>query len=145
MLDKVCPVCSNVLLQKPLNMGGEQFCVSCTELAPSGDAASRDRPAQKSTTQIETGRVPVSKAKVKATVTPKMKTEVKPERELEGQPEVTGLTGSDWSNVYESVLKKAAWAGKELNKTDSVSASKELLQLIRECTETAALVKTQTE
>ena len=80
MLDKICDVCSNVLLQKPMNLGGEQFCVSCTDLAPRGDA-SRDLPTQTSTTQIETGTKPVSKAKVKVVqatvnaVKPKIKSE----------------------------------------------------------------------
>ena len=149
MLDKICDVCSNVLLQKPMNLGGEQFCVSCTDLAPQEDA-SRDLPTQTSTTQIETGTKPVSKAKVKVVqatvnaVKPKIKSETeitqsKPE-ENSNQSESTG-----WSSVYDSVLKKAVLAGNELKNTTSISASKELLQLIRECTETAALVKNQTE
>ena len=34
MLDKQCPICSNVLLQTPIAQGGTNYCVSCYDIEP---------------------------------------------------------------------------------------------------------------
>ena len=34
MLDKQCPICSNVLLQTPAAQGGTNYCVSCYDMEP---------------------------------------------------------------------------------------------------------------
>ncbi|CAG5088704.1 Oidioi.mRNA.OKI2018_I69.PAR.g11939.t1.cds [Oikopleura dioica] len=133
-----CPVCSSILLQTPQAQGGVNYCVSCVDVAAEEAAAQTKKQPKAAYVQ------PKSKPKatlVKSSTPILTVSEVAPVAKTE---DVENVKPRDWTSmdrVQQLIGAKMVALAEELNTTTSPTATRELLALIKECSETISHVK----
>lgn len=134
MLDKQCPICFNVLLQTPAAQGATQYCVSCIDLG-AATATVKEPPKKVSKAKLKPKEKPTSMASGDGPL---------PAHEPVATPAATKTTATTSCAIEEgadALEAKIAWAASELNASSSIAAAKELVGLMKECSEALLSLK----
>ena len=133
MLDKQCPICFNVLLQTPVAQGATQYCVSCIDLG-AANATVKEPPKKVSKAKLKPKEKPTNMASGDGPLpaqTPVATTSAT-------TTETTSRAIEEGAGALEA---KIAWAAGELNASSSIAAAKELVGLMKDCSEALLSLK----
>ncbi|CBY35586.1 unnamed protein product [Oikopleura dioica] len=139
MLDKYCPICSSILLQTPQAQGGTNYCVSCVDVAAE-EAAAEAKKQPKAAFVVPKSKPKATLVKSSQAVTPVV-TKQETVKNVSSHDSTVTSNDNAMERVQQLISDKMVSLAEDLNNTTSATATRELLALIKECSETVTVVK----